>query len=714
MTAEQKKSEAKTKKPDEQKSNIILARDFKKAGDKEQALKFASKEAEHLIKKGIFKDALDICVEFTLPQKFVQSAAGGLVGVYNENKKYLDALKLVEKYKLKKELAAEAATQIAKLRIQDGNLKEVVRIIGTYGVKKEDYVADVIALIKKMIWAQNIDEGVRIKSEFKLSNEDISEMVFQGFDHLMKTKNKESALSLVSKFGFKKEAFAEAAGRIFEQYIVQAEYEDAADLGIEFNLGEEKIQNATLLAFSLKLKLHRYQPAQEIRKKYKIPEEIVSDKINNIFITEVNNAHMDKALELKKAFKLPNEGNIDKALEEIRAIITLDIDSLETYTARVKETYLLLQQASDITDMNYDGKLITARSAFLDLYQMSIPDSAKARFKFDAISCLYKLDRRREANDEREEFEKEFRDLPKNQMDKYISNLRVEEGQVHSRSGIRTLSSPTPTDAEENFKDADDIFQDVIKKYPGSESQQLAEFYPAINKLYQMNFEEGLPVLMNFHTKYPESPYIYHVKKQLGTILINNENYKDAYLAFSIALETPEGKNDQELYLFYKVSCEYGGFPLMHIGAIKDLLKRFPEIEGRLEYEKEMASAYRIVGEYDISLSHYKALLPKAGSINQIEIQMEIAEILGLQKKFSLAVAEYLKLLEFGDFSQVDPRYAPTIQYNIALCFRKMGDYEKAIIYLDKILNAFDPSELFHEQAQEEKSLVLQLMKKRN
>jgi len=405
-----------------------------------------------------------------------------------------------------------------------------------------------------------------------------------------------------------------------------------------------------------------------------------------------------------------SQDSLEAAINTYRKIISLDPDSAQTFNAEVEIAYLLFQLCNP-TDLDFDAKLQSARDAFLALAQVPVPDTTRARFEYSALVCLYNRDRRQEANKERGDFEKRYKNLPKELLDEYKGLLRVEEGAVHRRTAVRLMSSANQKEADNRFNDAESIFKDVIKKYPGSKAQQLAEFYLGLQMIDQNRFEEGMPLLMNFHIKYSDSPYIYMVSSQLGTIHNNFYNYKDAFVAFDRAVNTPKGKNDRQTHLNYITSCGNAGFFDFQLEAIRTYLNHFPNAPDRISKLRKIGLLYKDLGQYDMAVAHLRSILRRADPGEQIEIQYYIGESFFVQKKYTLAIAEYLKILEYGDPSSVDQPFFTNARWIIAQSFKEIGKYKNAITYLDKIIKSYGPTDPFYKSASREKELILDLMK---
>ncbi|KPK90528.1 hypothetical protein AMJ80_08290 [bacterium SM23_31] len=414
---------------------------------------------------------------------------------------------------------------------------------------------------------------------------------------------------------------------------------------------------------------------------------------------------------LAKAYA--SQDSLDAAINAYHEIISLNPDSAQTFNAEVEIAYLLLQLASSPVDINLDEKLRRARQAFLEIARKPLPDTTRARLEYSALLCLYNLDRREEANNERSDFEKKYRNLPDELMDDYKSLLRVEEGAVHQRTGMKLLQTADQKEADNRLKDAENIFKDVIEKYPGSKAQQLAEFYWGLQMaVFQNRLDEGMPLLTNFHRKYPDSPYLYNVYKQLGTYEMNLEWYRDAYVSFSRAIETPKGRNDRKLHSDFIKMCIYIGDNTMAIDAIRDYLQHFPNAPDRMEKQILIGTLYSELKEYDAAFYHLKSILPSANPDDQIIIQYNIGLNLYEQKKFTLAIAELLKLIEYSSPSSfIETSYHTQAKWYIGKSFKEIGQYENALHYIDELLNTIPSNDPRHQEARKEKEYILELMK---
>jgi len=221
-----------------------------------------------------------------------------------------------------------------------------------------------------------------------------------------------------------------------------------------------------------------------------------------------------------------------------------------------------------------------------------------------------------------------------------------------------------------------------------------------------------MPLLTNFQRKYPDSPYLHQVYYQLGIFQNSLERYKEAYLAFSTAVETPEGKNDRKTHLYYIESCENGGFPNAQLDAIHTYLKHFPNAPDRMSKQIDIGSLYRDMGYNDIAIAHLKSILPKANPGEQIEIQFAISENYYEQKNYTLAIVEYLKLIKYGRPSSFyESELIATAKWYTGQSFKEIGKYENALEYVEEVLKTFSATDPRHQEARREKELILDLMK---
>jgi len=349
----------------------------------------------------------------------------------------------------------------------------------------------------------------------------------------------------------------------------------------------------------------------------------------------------------------------------------------------------ILMQTENFTD---------AGDLYLALSKKDMPDSLKAQYEYLYLVNLYNRDRRRQANDERGEFERRYRDLPKYKMDEYIGALRVEEGNVHLR---------VP-----RFNDAESIFRDVIKDYRNSKAQQYAEYMLGIALLQQNKIDEGTNLLVNFDKKYPDSPYLHSVYYSYGTILKNAfEDFRGAYIQFSKAVETPEGIENIETHRNYIEVCELSGFREAAITAINTYLDHFPGADDRIIQQIRLGNLYKELERYDEAVIHFKALMRYAGPEDELEIQFNIGETYYLQGKYSLAIAEFLRIPMYGT-TQTKLPWHSTAKYYIALCFEELGNYAQAIRYLDEVIKIEGSNER-GSQAFLVKTRIEELMKRR-
>ncbi len=430
---------------------------------------------------------------------------------------------------------------------------------------------------------------------------------------------------------------------------------------------------------------------------------LYSDAVENVH-------HKIKGLkELSKTYVQTN--NLDAALQVQKRITELDADSAEILDASIEEAFLFYTMADDPSASEYDETLQTAREKFLALLELSLEDSVKARIDYSSIVCLYRLDRRQEANRSRNEFKSRYRFLSDGLINDYMSRLYIEEGLVHQRTAVTMLTSGNVSESEKRFGDAASLFNDVAMRFPGSTGELLAEFYRGLQLVvYQNQIDEGLTILKEFRRKYPDSPFLHQVYAQLGIIQKNLNRHKDAYVSFSIAIETPKGKLDRQTHLNYVASCEFAGFPVAQIDAIQGYLRHFPDAPERMQMLIKIGTLYKGLGQYDTAISHFESIMAEADAESQIVIQYYLGESYFEQKRYTLAIAEFLKLMKYGDPRSTGLPFYTNAQWYTAQSFKEIGDYNNAIAYLDPILSAYGPTDDFYKSARREKETILQLM----
>ena len=163
------------------KSAIIQAREFKRAGDLEQAKQFALQEVESLKKGNQYNDIIQIAKEFALPKKITVDAASGLFEKQVGDEKFDHALKIVENYNLNPSLAYIPALHIFNQQIKNENLVEAVRIKKTYKIKKDDYLEQILIIVKRSIFVGRIEAAISLKSEYQLTGEELTSALVESF-----------------------------------------------------------------------------------------------------------------------------------------------------------------------------------------------------------------------------------------------------------------------------------------------------------------------------------------------------------------------------------------------------------------------------------------------------------------------------------------------------------------------------------------------------
>ncbi|MCP4724878.1 MAG: tetratricopeptide repeat protein [bacterium] len=379
-----------------------------------------------------------------------------------------------------------------------------------------------------------------------------------------------------------------------------------------------------------------------------------------------------------------------EGLEELGKVIQMGVDSTYYLDAKIKEAEVLMNKMEDNN---------AAQDKYQELAQMQLPDSSLIGFEYRYLSCLYRQDLRAQADREKRDFERKFRNLPEEMQDYYKGLLKVEEGNVHYRN-----SHLSP----DRFEQAEDLYRDVINDYPATRQAQYAELYLGLTLLRQNEYEEGLPLLSQFDMRHPNSPYLYEVYKYLGVIQYTREQFSDAFLALNKAIKTAEGLRDSTVHKRYIDACEMSGFDDMTISAVREYLKHFPDAPDRVRKLEKIGIIYRSQRRYDEAIALFRDLLKEANLVEELDIQMYIAETYRNQENYTIAIAEYLKIIAY---SEIDHPYAGaqfylTMKYNIADCYEKIGQYDMAIKYLDEIIQREGANSMFSRQAAEVKDRI--------
>ncbi|MFC1565090.1 tetratricopeptide repeat protein, partial [candidate division KSB1 bacterium] len=344
----------------------------------------------------------------------------------------------------------------------------------------------------------------------------------------------------------------------------------------------------------------------------------------------------------------------------------------------------------------------TAQEKYEGLVKLELPDTSLVKFEYRRLMCLYRQDLRRQANNERNDFERKYRNLPEELQDYYKGLLRVEEGNVHYRN---FHLSP------DKFEQAEDIYKDVINDYPGTRQAQYAELYRGVALLTQNELEDGLPLLREFDARHPDSPYLYNVYRYLGLWQFTSEQYSNAFLSLNKAVNTAEGKRDSTVHKHYIEAGRMSGFQDVTLSAIRTYLKRFPDAPDRINQLWTIGDIYKEQERYDEAIAHFNNYIKEADPVSELDFQMSIAECYYLQKKYSIALAEYFKILKYGvvEHPYAGAQFNLTMKYNIADCFEKIGMYDMALKYLDEIIQQEGADSVFSKQANEVKDRIMRI-----
>jgi tetratricopeptide (TPR) repeat protein len=151
------------------------------------------------------------------------------------------------------------------------------------------------------------------------------------------------------------------------------------------------------------------------------------------------------------------------------------------------------------------------------------------------------------------------------------------------------------------------------------------------------------------------------------------------------------------------------------IEALRTYLNHFPfavaNAPDRMSLQIKIGTLYKEMQRYDEAIAYFRTILIEANPGEQIEIQFYIGECLYQQKKYTCAIEELLKILDFGGPLMVSVPFHTNARWLIAQSFKELGAYDQAVPFLDAIMKSYPPTNTFYIRAQAEKETILELMR---
>ena len=287
------------------------------------------------------------------------------------------------------------------------------------------------------------------------------------------------------------------------------------------------------------------------------------------------------------------------------------------------------------------------------------------------VLSLYRLRRISEANKAAGQFKKDYKTATE-----WLARFEVEKGKYQL--------------AVKNPKKAQDIFEDISKKYATTEAAADARYH--LIRAYrdqgpdkEGNNEPYINALTAFIKNYPDSPHWANANIELAEFWERNEEYNFSARAYRNAIEKGVSQSEKPRIL-HKLAKNYGNLNAydLAINFARQLIREFPQDPLALEARIDIGTIYLPNrGNHQQAIAELRPLL-KIVTVEheKANIQFAIAENYFKMADYENALREFL----FLRYNQnADALWIVSAQMKIADCYAAQNNIEQAIQELEAI-----------------------------
>ena len=287
------------------------------------------------------------------------------------------------------------------------------------------------------------------------------------------------------------------------------------------------------------------------------------------------------------------------------------------------------------------------------------------------VLSLYRLRRISEANKAAGQFKKDYKTATE-----WLARFEVEKGKYQL--------------AVKNPKKAQDIFEDISKKYATTEAATDARYH--LIRAYrdqgpdkEGNNEPYINALTAFIKNYPDSPHWANANIELAEFWERNEEYNLSARAYRNAIEKGVSQSEKPRIL-HKLAKNYGNLNAydLAINFARQLIREFPQDPLALEARIDIGTIYLPNrGNHQQAIAELRPLLKIATVEHEkANIQFAIAENYFEMADYENALREFL----FLRYNQnADALWIVSAQMKIADCYAAQNNIEQAIQELEAI-----------------------------
>lgn len=305
-----------------------------------------------------------------------------------------------------------------------------------------------------------------------------------------------------------------------------------------------------------------------------------------------------------------------------------------------------------------DKSFPQARTHYLASQQLA-QDMGEQRYaESRAIRCQYKMEQFAAATVAEKAFKKKYK------------NIKEEEGQFLLDKGNAYL-------ADKNFILAEKTFKKLRRSFKNTDWGAHGEFGLGAVYLITNHTEDALKILTDIPSRYPDSEVTPLAYFNLGDFYYKSQQVENAIHAFKRILEHPKAGDYYPKALLYLDKC-YGDTRLWDqaIAVTREYLNKYPRGEHVFALKVALGRHLMNLKEYDRAIAHFRDLLPYADTESEAEIQFNIAQCYKEMGNFERATAEYLKVKYLTPRTKLP--WHVTALFETGRCLLRLDEVEQA------------------------------------
>lgn len=283
-----------------------------------------------------------------------------------------------------------------------------------------------------------------------------------------------------------------------------------------------------------------------------------------------------------------------------------------------------------------------------------------------AIRCQYKMEQFAAANAAEKAFKKKYK------------NIKEEEGQFLLDKGNAYLD-------DKNFILAEKTFKKLRGSFKNTDWGAHGEFGLGAVYLITNHTEDALKILTDIPSRYPDSEVTPLAYFNLGDFYYKSQQVENAIHAFKRILKHPKAGDYYPKALLYLSKC-YGDARMWDqaIAVTREYLNKYPRGEHVFALKVALGRHLMNLKEYDRAIGHFRDLLPYADTESKAEIQFNVAQCYKEMGNFERATAEYLKVKYLTPRTKLP--WHVTALFETGRCFLRLNEVEQARKIFQRIL----------------------------